>query len=78
MTYHNLENPKAFTMSQFLPLFAFTLVCQQAKFERNNLVIENALSQRKRIIENYPEESDIDTQSSERGNITVNIFELDT
>ena len=40
MTYKVLENPQAFTMSQFLPVFSFMLVCQQAKFVKTQAAIE--------------------------------------
>ena len=40
MTYKVLEDPQAFTMSQFLPLFSFMLVHQQAKFQKTQEAIE--------------------------------------
>ena len=40
MASEELKDPRSFTMSEFLPIFANTLVKQQMRFQRNYQAIE--------------------------------------
>ena len=87
MTYETLEDPKAFTMSQFLPLFALMLTREQKKFDLSRQIIEDLQVKRKNLIEQFTDPSISQFETSEnhnqksgkqRGNVTVNIFKLET
>ena len=53
MAAEELKDPSAFTMADFLPLFANTLVKQQMRHQRNYQAIEELKSRRKKLLDQF-------------------------
>ena len=57
MTYLELEDPKAFNMHQFIPLFALILSREQKKFDLTRQIIEDLQVKRKNLIDQFTDNS---------------------